>query len=301
MGRRKSFLELEDDFKHYLLEVRGLSERTIRKHIGAFRYFGNFLKDKRVSAPRRVRLNLVYEFLEERAPGCSRHYILTLRNSLRQVLRFLYFTGKLPRDLSKQMIIPKIWKLADIPKSFTESETACMIENLRYETPYDHRERAVVLLLICYGLRLRELTRMMLDNIDWQKKTITIPERKNSVPLVLPILPPVEKALQDYLTHFRPEGLQTRRLWVTIHRKSRAPLEESGIKQMVDKFLRRCGIDGCVTKFRHTLATYLINNGVSMAAIGQILGHQQMQSTRIYAKVHWEALREVAQNYSLDL
>jgi len=217
------------------------------------------------------------------------------------VLRFLYFAGELRIDLSKQLITPLVWTLADIPESFTEPEIACMLENLRRETPYKYRERAIMLLLICYGLRLGELTHMKLDDIDWQDKTITIRERKNGVPLVLPILPSVEKALKDYLAYSRPKGLKTRRLWVTIHLRSKAPLNKRGIHRIVKKFLQRCGMDGSATKFRHTLATYLVNSGVSLNAIGKLLGHQKLDSSRIYAKVHWEALREVAQNYSLDM
>lgn len=292
---------MKDDFKRYLLEVRGLAERGIGKHTLTFRRFGNFLKGKRVIKPQCVTLGLTYEFLEKHAAGCSRRSIETLRSSVRYALRFLYFSGKLSQDISNQMITPRVWKLAHIPESFTESETARMLENLRYETPYDYRERAIVLLLICYGLRLRELTGMTLDDIDWQNKTITIRERKNRVPLVLPILPAVEKAINDYLMHFRPEGLSTRRLWVTIHLRSREPIMERSVQDIVKKFLQRCGIDGCVTKFRHTLATYLVNSGISMEAIQSVLGHRQLDSTRIYAKVHWEALREVAQNYSLNL
>jgi site-specific recombinase XerD len=301
MAKRKSFLELEDDFRSYLLDVRGLSEHTIGKHIRIFRKFGNFLKIRRVCDSRRVTLDLAYPFLEEHASGNSREYVRVLSGSVRYILRFFHFTGELTQDLSKQMITPWVWKLADIPKSFTKSEVACMIENLRYETPYDHRERVIILLLICYGLRRRELLYITLDDINWQSKTITIRERKNRVPLVLPILPPVEKALKDYLVYFRPEGLKTKRLWVTIKRRSKAPLQQDGVKHIVKKFLRRCGLKGCVTKFRHTLATYLINHGVSLETIQNILGHQYLDSTRIYAKVHWEALREVAQNYSLNL
>lgn len=301
MARNRVFLKLEEDFTRYLLGVRGLRYRTIEDYVPIFRRFGNFLKSKGVSAARRITLNLAYEFFEKLAAGCSRKSIKTIGVTVRHILRFLYFTGELSNDLSKQIITSRVWNLADVPKSFTESETARMIENLRYETPYDRRESAIALLLICYGLRRGELANIMMDDIDWQSKTITIHERKNGPPLVLPILPSVEKALKDYLAYSRPKELKTRRLWISIHLRNKTPLNERGIHRVVKKFLRRCGTDGSVTKFRHTLATYLINSGVSLNAIGELLGHQSLDSTRIYAKVHWEALREVAQNYSLDM
>ncbi len=295
------FLKLEDEFRRYLLETRALNERSIKKHMLAFRQLGAFLKTRRVRAARRVSLGPVYEFLELRSRGRARRYVQTLHGSVRQVLRFLHFVRAVPDDLSEQMIAPHVWKLADVPEAFSTKELAHMLASLRAETRYDHRERLVMLLFICYGLRLKEVTQMTLDDIDLSRKTVTVRERKNALPLVLPLMRPVEEALGGYLEHFRPEGLKTRRLFVTIKRRSRAELMTTGIHEIVKKFLRRCGLQGSATKFRHTLATYLINAGARFEAIQAVLGHRRSDSTRIYAKVHWEALREVADNYSLLL
>lgn len=295
------FLELEDEFRRYLLEVRGNSPRSIRKHLLAFRQFGEFLKSRRVRAAQRVSLRLVYGFLEQRSRGRARRYVQTLQGSMRHIIRFLHFARALPEDFSTQMIVPHVWKLADVPKAFSDEELARMLASLTAETPYDHRERLVMLLFICYGLRLGEVTRLGLGDVDSRKKTITVRERKNRVPLVLPLLPPVEEALRGYLEHFRPSDLKTTRLFVTIKRRSRAPLHEMAVHEIIKKFLRRCNVKGCATNFRHTLATHLINKGASLEVIRALLGQQSSESARIYAKVHWEALQEVAQNHSLLL
>jgi len=295
------FEKLEDEFRRYLLEVRGNSPHSIRKHLLVFRQFGEFLKSRRVRAAQRVSLRLVYGFLEQRSRGRARRYVQTLQGSMRHILRFLSFARILPEDFSAQLIVPHVWKFTDVPKAFSSEELPRMLASLRAETPYDHRERLVMLLFICYGLRLGEVMRLNLDDIDSRKKTITVRERKNRIPLVLPLLPAVEEGLRDYLEHFRPKDLGTRRLFVTIKRRSRAPLKEQAVHAIIKKFLRRCGIKGCATDFRHTLATHLINKGASLAAIQALLGHQSSESTRVYAKLHWEALQDVAQNYSLLL
>jgi site-specific recombinase XerD len=292
---------MESEYKQYLLEVRAMSERSLPNHLKIFRRFARFLAEKRVWSARRVSLNLVYEFLEGCVRGKSRRYAKTTHYIIRSILRFLHFTGRLEKDLSSEMMAPCMWRLADIPKSFSDKELTHMLSNLGAESSYDHRERLIMLLFICYGLRLGEVTRMDLDSIDLARKTITVRERKNVEPLVLPLLPAVEEALGGYLKHFRPPGVSTKRLFVTIKHRSRAPLTEDAVHHIVKKFLRRCGLQGSAVKFRHTLATHLINSGVRLEAIQAVLGHRRSESTRVYAKVHWEALREVAENYSLLL
>jgi site-specific recombinase XerD len=301
MARNDDMSALEEDFARYLVDVRALRQQSLTKHVRTFRRFAVYLRSRRVRSVRRVSLDLAYAFLEQCARGGARSYAKALCDSMRSILRYLHFTGMLPEDLSLHMVAPCVWKHASVPEAFTEAESERMFASLRAETPYDYRERAVVLLLLCYGLRLGEVVRLGLDDIDGRRKTISIRERKNRVPLVLPLLPGVEEALRGYLAHFRPEGLKTRRFFVTIKRRSREPLKEQAVHQIVKKFLRRCALDGCATKFRHTLATRLINNGASLEAIRGVLGHRHSDSTRVYAKVHWEALREVAQNHALSL
>jgi len=301
MTKGLRFSGLREEFQRYLLEVRGMSERSIKKHLQAFGWFGRFLAEKRVRLARNVSLDFAYEFLEQKSQGCSQRHVKALHGGVRHVLRFLYYIGELRRNIAESMMVPGTWRLAHIPRSFSNDEVNIMIAGLRPETSYDHRECLVILLFICYGLRLKEVADLCLDDIDWGKKTVTVRERKNDMPLVLPLLPQVETALRGYLAHFRPSGLKTRRLFVTIKRRSRAPLGEQAIHEIVKKFLKRCGLEGCATKFRHTLATHLINKGVGLESIGAVLGHRCSDSTRIYAKVHWEALREVAQNYSLNV
>lgn len=293
--------QLEDEFRRYLLGVRALSVRSLPRRIKTFRRLARFLADRRVRSARRVSLDLVYEFLEGCARGNGRRHAKSEHETIRSILRFLHFTGRLRKDLAAHLIAPCVWRLADVPDSFSEKELTRMLAGLRAETPYDHRERLVMLLFICYGLRLGEVTRLELGDFDLRMKTLTVRERKNAVPLVLPLLSAVEDALGGYIEHFRPPGLKTRRLLVSIKRRSRAPLKELAVHEIIKKFLRRCGLEGCATKFRHTLATHLINSGARLEAIQAVLGHGQSDSTRVYAKVHWEALREVADNYSLVL
>jgi site-specific recombinase XerD len=292
---------LEEEFRGYLREVRSYAPDSMRGHLGTFRRFARFLDAQGVASARCISPDLGYEFLERCVRGKSRRHAKASYQAVRSVLQFLHFSGRHPQDLSRTMTAPCIWRFAHIPKAFSEAEISHMLGHLRAETPYDHRERLVMLLFIVYGLRLGEVTNLSLDDIDLTNKTITVRERKNTVPLVLPLLPVIEEALQGYLAQFRPTGLETSQLFVTIKRRSRAPATWQAIHTVVKKFLVRVGVEGSSIRFRHTLATHLINRGVGLEAIQALLGHRHVDSTRIYAKVHWEALREVAENDSMSL
>lgn len=301
MSRSDVLADLEGEYRKYLLEVRALRMGSLPRRLKSFRLFAAYLAERRIQSPRRVSLNLMYKFLECRARNRSRRTAKSLHEDVVSVVKFLHFSGRLPEDLSKHMRAPCTWNLADIPKAFSEEEASRMLSALKSETAYDYRERLVMLLFICYGLRLGEVTNLNLNDIDLREKAITIRERKNGQPLVLPLLPALEEAYKGYLEHFRPPDVKTKRLFVTIKRRSRAPLKFQATHQIIKKFLKGVGLKGCATMFRHTLATHLINSGVRLESIQAVLGHRQSDSTRVYAKVHWEALREIAENDSLML
>jgi site-specific recombinase XerD len=295
------FSELEDRYRKYLADVRALCPDTITCRTRFFRRFRNFLKAGRVRSARRVSLDLVYAFLEECSRGRSRSNAVTLHGWMRSILQFLRFARVLRRDLSRDMIAPRMWGLAGVPGTFSEEDIARIFAELRSGTSYELRERAIVLLFFCYGLRLSEVRLMKVGDIDFRTKTLSIPERKNRVPLVLPLLPAVEQAVRAYLEGARPAGLRTNRLFVALRRRHRAPLTREMMRLIVTGFLRRCGLGGPTKKFRHTLATRLINGGVDLHVIQAVLGHASLDSTWLYAKVHLEALREVAENSSMLL
>jgi len=301
MTGKPSFASLERAFSQYLCEVRALSPVSVAEHNYYFRRFRDFLRTTRVVAAHRVSLEHAYAFFAHLARTNGRTSMAIVHWNIRNLYRFLQFRRILAGNVIDHMITPRRWRLSSLPKAFSDDEIACMFENLRSETPRDHRERMMLMLLICYGLRRGELVRINTTDIDWRDNTITINERKNRIPLVLPLLPSVGEAILGYLEHFRPKGLKTTRLLVTTYAGRCAPAISHIVDDVVGKFLRRCGIKGASGRFRHTLATRLINAGVDLPTIQGLLGHGHSDSTLIYAKVHWKALREVAENYSLRL
>jgi site-specific recombinase XerD len=152
------------------------------------------------------------------------------------------------------------------------------------------------MLLARFGLRTSEIVRLDLEDVDWELGQITI-RGKGGRWSKLPLPPDVGQSLAAYLQHDRPR-CSTRRLFVT----QRAPITGlstgCAIVKTVTRALSRAGIvserkGGYL--FRHTLATEMLGRGASLREIGEVLRHRKADTTRIYAKVDFRALRNLAQ------
>src|SRR5262249_14844652 len=123
---------------------------------------------------------------------------------LRVFLRYLHREGVLDRDLSPTIEAPPVYRLAHIPPSITWDEVRRMLETIDHPTVVGRRDYAMLLLLVTYGLRAREVAALSLDDIDWQHDRLRIPERKAGHSTAYPLSPLVGEAIVSYLRNGRP-------------------------------------------------------------------------------------------------
>lgn len=113
----------------------------------------------------------------------------------------------------------------------------------------------------------------------------------------MPIPPDVGAAIVAYLRDDRPAST-CRRLFLRTLAPHVGFASGSAITMIAGTALKRAGISGCAHQgahlFRHSLATELLRCGATLSQIGQLLGHQSHDTTRIYAKVDVEALRTLS-------
>lgn len=158
------------------------------------------------------------------------------------------------------------------------------------------RDYAVLLLLSVYGLRSGEVTGLKLKDIDWRNELLYLRRVKNCAPQKLPLLPVVGEAIIRYIKEMRFNDGKDEYLF--LHK--RAPhqkLSTSAIYIMVRGALKDKGIElrhYGPHSLRHGCATHLINTGCSLKEIADLLGHVQLDTTRIYAKVDLANLRKIA-------
>jgi integrase len=164
-------------------------------------------------------------------------------------------------------------------------------------SPLGRRDYAVVLCLARLGLRAGEVARLKLEDVDWHRGTLTVRRTKNHRTSLLPLPQPVGQAWVNYLRRGRPPTA-LREIFVSGHEPPRA-MTTNSISKVVTRALVRAGLSSQPSRgahlLRHTLATQLVQHGASLKAVADLLGHQNLQTTRVYAKVNRPMLAEVAQ------
>ncbi len=171
-----------------------------------------------------------------------------------------------------------------------------LIVSLDSSSPRGLRDRAIILCMARLGLRASEVTRLLLEDVDWRNAVVRVRARKTSHGALLPLIGEVGAALADYLQHGRPDTA-ARQVFVLHRLRVGAPISDSIVGRAVDNALRRAGIDAPMrggNLLRHSLATDLLAHGAGLSEIADVLGHRSLATTRIYASVDVAALRQVA-------
>jgi site-specific recombinase XerD len=300
--KRKPFSNHAPAFFSYLRNERGLGE------ISMARYFLNLRRLEKYFA--KISLGDLYDlspvilssFMCDISRSLGKWGMRELCCVLRVFLRYLHQERIITRDLSATIEFPLTYRLSDIPRSISWGEVSLLLEAVDRRTPTGKRDYAILLLLVTYGLRAREVSKLTLDDIDWKRERLYIIGRKAGQSTAYPLSVSVGEAIIDYIKHGRPET-QGRHLFFRSY-APRTSITHGAISTLASLYIRRAGIQ--VTRpgshtLRHTCAQRLVDANFSFKLIGDYVGHRSLSSTEIYTKVDIEALRKVVSENEEDI
>jgi site-specific recombinase XerD len=154
----------------------------------------------------------------------------------------------------------------------------------------------MILLLSRLGLRAKEVAILQLNDIDWINGSLLVRSSKTHSERLLPLPQDVGDALLSYLRNGRPQTTD-REIFLTALPPYR-PMKTSAVVSItVKRLMARAGINrqrSGAHLLRHSAATRMVNSGASFKEVADVLGHQQLQTTGVYAKLNLAALSEVA-------
>lgn len=282
-------------FFAYLREERGLRETSVLHYRHYLNRFAAFLARHQVGALGHVSAPTLAAFVVDSAPALSRNSRRNLCATMKVFLRYCYRERLTASDLSGAVEMPRSYRLAELPRSIGWDEVRRMLDAVDRRSPRGIRDYAILLLLVTYGLRAHEVAAMSLDDLDWSRDRLRVPERKAGHWTVYPLAGVVGEAIIAYLKEVRP-NVAERRVFLRVLAPVRA-LRAKAIGHSVAFYLRKAGIEvrrpGAHT-LRHTCVQRLVDGDLSLKTIGDYVGHRSASSTEIYTKVATEALREVA-------
>lgn len=225
--------------------------------------------------------------------GYTRRTIRGWTSHLRVFLRFAEARGWCRDGLAAAIQSPRVYTHSLVPIGPSWNEVQRLLAMTHGNRPADIRDRAVLMLLAVYGLRTDEVRHLCLDDLDWENETIRVVCPKTTRVRTSPLVRSVGDAILRYLREVRPQSVH-RELFLTLLPPIR-PLR--GMWDLVGKRLRKLGVTSPHLgphALRHACATHLLAEGFSLKEIGDHLGHQLPNTTRIYAKVDLPGLQKVA-------
>jgi site-specific recombinase XerD len=144
------------------------------------------------------------------------------------------------------------------------------------------------------GLRGAEIIELCLEDIDWRAGTLVVRKNKQRRERLLPLLPLVAKPILNYLRTGRPPS-SSRQLFLCHRLPVGQPMTMQRLRGAVRRIMRRAGLNGGGPhRLRHSFATRLHARGASLKEVADVLGHQNFDTTAIYARVNLSQLRKVA-------
>ena len=214
------------------------------------------------------------------------------RYAVRGFLKYLYHERKtIKRDLAPLLVGPPQFAQRRLPKFLRPTQVKKLFDSLKLSTPTQIRTYAMVHLAYSLGLRPVEISRITLDDISFQKRELTLSERKMGNPITLPVPEKTIKAMALYVQKARPRN-PSRRLFLTHHFPCR-PVSSGTVVGSISKVMKQAGLPSSAYWLRHTYAQNLLHMGRSIYEVKEMMGHQNIQSTHRYLHINTELMRKV--------
>jgi integrase/recombinase XerD len=241
----------------------------------------------------------------------------TFQSYIRPVALVCLHFGRLPESISEAEINDYLTALAQSPNSPSRSSFKHAVYGLRYYfhhvcktnsaidlpeikkesklpvilnsgelrqlfiAPLLLKHRIVLMIIYSAGLRSMEAVNLKLSDIDFERKTIHIRQSKYKKDRIVPLSDYMSKGLQKYISQERPH------VWLFNGKKSDGPYNVAGISSIMRSALKKTDIQKEVSthSLRHSYATHLLEDGVNIVTIKELLGHANITTTMVYLHV----------------
>jgi integrase/recombinase XerD len=287
---------LVQDYQTHLLQAAGLARQTCAQR---GRYVTRFLRAYCAHPRRRLnfdRLDAAWlrGYVLDLSTGCQPRTLQCQMSALRSFLHFLTLTGRAPAGLDQALTPVRVPDRA-LGHSLSAAQLQAFLGAFDGHQPAGRRDRAMALLAAKLGLRAKEIAQLSLDDLDWTAGTLCLHHTKGRRSRLLPLPASAGGAIVKYLRAVRASA-PARQVFLCLHRPR--PLSPGAVSAAMAAALRRAGLKVArpgTHLLRHTLATHLVQRGVSLKAIADLLGHRSFNTTTIYAKVNLPLLARIAQ------
>ena len=255
---------------------RNCKAKTITSSATAIISFLNYLKHKAIVDLEHIGRHDIEAFVEQQQERGLK--ITSVRTRLHALYAFIRFLSN--EDLVDPQLLLRKVKLKmpqRLPRAIVWEDIIKLVSVID-----DVRDRAMILLLLRSGMRIGELLKLQANDVDLDARLVRIYEgEKNYIGRVVYFSDDAADALAAWLK-------QRKKKFYLFYSQGRSCFTYNGARMMFVKYLRRAGLEHkgyTLHCLRHSFATELLNAGMRIECLQQLLGHSKLEVTRIYARL----------------
>ena len=286
-------------FLDYLRVERGSAKLTIAAYTSDLAQFAEFLEKRGVVLPA-VRRDDVRQYIQELfSNSLDGRSVGRKLSAIRQLYRHLLLDGKIDKDPTLNIDLPKQWKV--LPKALSRDEVGAMLadkvaKRSREKTARSHalalRDHAMLELLYAGGVRVSEVADARLEDLKLEMGYILV-RGKGDKERMVPLGAPAQQALLQYLKNGREVIANKRASPLLFLGPSARRLTRQRVWQLVGKAGLASGRHVSPHMLRHSCATHMVENGADLRTVQTILGHSDISTTQIYTHVALDRLKSI--------
>ncbi len=286
-------------YKQYLRLEKGLSQNSLEAYENDVSKLIQFSRSqKEPLKPAMIRpdhLETFMAYLHELGMGAASQ--ARILSGIRSFFQYCVLEEMVAQDPSELIEGPR--QKRSLPDTLEEDEIMQILESIDLSQPQGHRNRAILEVLYASGLRVSELTNLMLSQVFNEMGFLRVIGKNNKERLV-PIGEEALHFLQLYLDHERvhiqPKKGETD--IVFLNRRGKR-LSRQMVFLIVKGACKEAGIKKTISPhtFRHSFASHLVEGGADLRAVQEMLGHESILTTEIYTHLQKEFLMETVERY----
>jgi integrase/recombinase XerD len=282
------------DFDEHLEREHGVTAKCREAYCHLVRQFLTRVPGIRTNDIPALSPDGISAFIIDFRRSCSLPHAQAMVTAIRSYLRFLKFRREAQIDMTGGALAFANWRGAQLPETLTKAQLKALFRTCNRRTAVGRRDYALLLLLARTGLRASEVHKLRLQDVDWEHGEVVV-HGKGRRQATIPLMQDVGNALATYVKNGRP-ACQSPELFVRAVAPYNAFKRSGTISTIVRVAALRAGLKTrCkgAHLLRRTIATHALQAGATLPEVGELLRHRSIESTKLYAKVDCNRLREL--------
>lgn len=288
-------IDVINDYLDYILLEKRLTTNTCSSYCFDLKCFSDYFENKNINSINEADLIKYLEYLKDEkhlTPRSVERHLTTIRGLFKYLVKMEIINHNITKNIDNLKIgkrLPNVLTLDEVDK----------LMNISLDNPFNYRTKAMLELMYGSGLRVSELVKLTINDIDLYNNTILV-EGKGRKERIVPIGEISKEYLEKYLSVrnnlIKRKNGNPKELFLNNHGR---PITRNGFNFLLNNLLKEKGIDKKITPhtLRHSFATHMLDNGADLKTIQELLGHADIVTTRIYTHISQNKIKNNYDKY----